>query len=373
MSSIPPPPEPPKSPEPPQYKLYRSRKRLRDRFATPGTNPLDALRRGRGSRRPGVPGKPRRAGGITPRRALKWIAVAIVAWLLLALVLFFVSAQTAPSVSSSTQAALSGGGTLLTGSNVLVLGSDQRPKGSKEPGATTSGPSRSDSIMVLHVGFGSVRKLSILRDTRVDIPGHGSARINAAYALGGGGLTIRTVERFLPGVKINHVIEVSFTNFPQLIDALGGVDVTLTNCVISSNSFDGSRFYLQKGDQHLDGATALRFSRVRENRCAPKQDDRARAARQQQVLSAMRDRIVSPLHWPSDFFRAPWIAWDAPRAIKSDLHGPGLAALFTDLLTGGSGATNVLKPDAAQPFNPDGTVNVTPAEASDAAKALLGG
>jgi len=111
---------------------------------------------------------------------------------------------------------------------------------------------------------------------------------------------------------------------------------------------------------------------VRENRCAPREDDRARAARQQQVLASMRDQIVSPTNWPHDFFYGPFIAWNAPRAIKSDMHGPGLGMLFTDLLTGGSGATTVLKPDVAQPFNGDGSVNVTPAEAQTAANHLLG-
>lgn len=374
MSAMPPPPKPPgpaQAPEPPKYKVYRSRKRLRDRLAPGGTSPLDALRRARrGRKQPGLPGEARRRPPW--RRVLKWVAIAVVAWILVSVVTFFISAQTAPGVSEKTKQALAGGGTLLTGSNVLVLGSDLRPKGSKEPGASTSGPSRSDSIMVMHVGVGSVRKLSILRDTQVNIPGHGMNRINAAYAIGGAPLTIKTIEAFLPGVKINHILEVSFTNFPKLIDALGGVDVTLQNCVISSNSFDGKRFYLQKGNHHLNGYTALRFSRVRENRCAPREDDRARAARQQQVLAAMRDRVVNPVHWPSDFIRGPWIAWDAPRAMTSDMHGPGLAALFADLATGGSGKTTVLKPDPVTPFVNGGMVNVTQSEAADAAKALLG-
>jgi LCP family protein required for cell wall assembly len=297
------------------------------------------------------------------------MGIAALAWILISIVTFFISAQTAPGVDKATRDALSGSGTLLTGSNVLVLGSDQRPKNTKEPGAN-QGPPRSDSIIVMHVGVGSVRKVSILRDTRVAVPGHGIQRINAAFAIGGAALTIRTIEQFLPGVKINHVVEVSFTNFPALIDALGGVDVTLKHC-IKSNSFDGKVFHLKRGAHHLDGITALRYSRVRENRCVPSEDDRTRAARQQQVLASMRDRIVSPLHWPSDFVRGPFIAWNAPRAIKSDMHGPGLTMLFTDLLTGGSGATTVLKPDPAQPFI-NGEVNVTPAEAKAAADHLLG-
>jgi LCP family protein required for cell wall assembly len=354
--------------EPPQYNVYRSRKRLRDRVSPSGGSPLDAIRRRRSPRQPGEP--PSKRGGITPRRVAKWVGLAIVAWILVAIVSFFVSAQINGGVDSKTSNALSGGGSVLTGTNVLVLGSDERPKGSKEPGAN-SGPSRSDSIIVMHVGFGTVRKLSILRDSIAEIPGHGTSKINSAYAIGGAPLTIRTVERFLGnGLKINHIIQVSFTNFPDLIDALGGVDVTLKKC-LSSNSFSGQRVRLKRGQHHLSGQQALNFARVRKNRCAPNEDDRARAARQQQVIGAMRDKVVSPSNWPSTFFRGPFIAWQAPQAIRSDMHGPGLAALFTDLLTGGSGKTTVLQPDAAQPFI-NGGVNVTQTERADAVNKLLG-
>src|SRR3954451_6119192 len=359
------PPQPP-PPEPPQYNVYRSRKRLRDRFAPSGVNPMEAIRRRRGRVKPPDDGK----RGITPRRVIKWVVLAILGWILVSIIAFFVSAQVNGGVDDKTSEALSGGGSVLTGSNVLVLGSDERPKGSKGPGAQ-SGPSRSDSIIVMHVGFGSVRKVSILRDSQATIPGGGVQKINAAYAIGGAPLTIKTVEQFLGnGLKINHVILVSFTNFPELIDALGGVDVKLKRC-IKSNSFSGQRVVLSRGEHHLSGQQALNFSRVRKNACSPSEDDRARAARQQQVIASMRDQIVSPVNWPSTFIRAPFIAWQAPQAIRSDMHGPGLAALFTDLLTGGSGKTKVLLPDAGQPFI-NGGINVTPGERADAVDYLLG-
>ena len=355
--------EPRQTPEGrPEYRVYRSRPRLLDRLTPSGPGPLEALRRRRGPR-PTLEPPGRRRSRL--RRFLKWIAIAIAGWILLSIAVFLVSAQFAPGVTSDGEKALSGGGSLFTGSNVLVLGSDQRPKGTREPGATTSGPSRSDSILVMHVGFGTVRKVAILRDSYV--PGVG--KINAAFAQGGTAGAIRTVERFMGnGLRINHVILVSFTNFPKLIDALGGVDVTLDNCV-KSNRFGDKRVALTKGDHHLTGREALRFARVRKNRCAPNEDDRARAARQQQILAAMRDRVVSPLHWPSSLVRLPLIAWEAPRALRTDMRGPGLATLFSDLLTGGTGDTRVLKPSAP---GPGGSLLVSESERARAVRELLG-
>jgi hypothetical protein len=84
----------------------------------------------------------------------------------------------------------------------------------------------------------------------------------------------------------------------------------------------------------------------------------------------MRDRVASPSNWPSAFFRAPFIAWEAPQAIRSDMHGPGLGALMIDLLTGGSGKTNVLLPDSVDQAT--GQLIVSQAKRSDAVTKLLG-
>jgi LCP family protein required for cell wall assembly len=197
--------------------------------------------------------------------------------------------------------------------------------------------------MLMHVGFGSVRKVSILRDSQAAIPGHGVQKINAAYALGGAGLAIQTIEQFMGnGLQINHIIEINFENFPKLIDSMGGITVHLNRC-IHSNSFGGRVLILHRGDHHLTGHEALQYSRVRENKCAPNEDDRARVRRQQQVLTAMRKRLLSPVA----FLRLPLISWDAPRTVRSDMHGPGLSMLFADLATGGGGSTRVLSPSGA--------------------------
>lgn len=273
------------------------------------------------------------------------MAIAAGAWLLLSLALFLVSAQLTDGVSDRTEAALSDGGNLLTGSTILVLGSDERPEGTLEPGAAGS-PARADSIMLLHVGIGSVRRLSILRDSETAIPGHGSGKINSAYAYGGAALMVETVEQFLGnGLDIHHIVEVNFDDFPDFIDALGGIDIELDNCV-RSNSFGGRRLRLSRGEHHLNGNQALRFARVRVNECAGGEDDRQRAARQQQVMTAIRSQILSP----STFFRLPWVSWEAPRTLRTDLRGPGLLALFADVMTGGAGKTRVLMPFQLSPM-----------------------
>jgi LCP family protein required for cell wall assembly len=332
----------------PEYNVYRSRKGPLSRLKRDEPGGLADLKRDRG------PATPRRARKpISAGRVIKWLVVAALSWIVLSVLVFFVSAQFAEHSSDTANAALTRGGSLLSGSTILVLGSDARPSNSKEPGA--GGPARSDSMMLMHVAFGSVRKVSILRDSQANIPGHGVQKINAAYALGGAGLAIQTVEQFMGnGLKINHIVEINFENFPKLIDSLGGITVHLRRC-IHSNRFGGKVLILHKGDQHLTGHQALQFSRVRENKCARNEDDRARAKRQQQVMTAIRKRLLSP----TAFIRLPWVAWAAPRTVRSDMHGPGLSMLFADLASGGGGKTRVLMPSGS---------NGTQLIVSDAAK-----
>jgi LCP family protein required for cell wall assembly len=326
---------------------------------------LDGLRKRLGRRREREPGEPRE---LSLGRVLKWAAVAIVAWLLLSLVLFLVSAQVEQGVSDNAKQALSGGGSLFTGSNILVLGSDERRGESIDQ--SQSGPGRADSIMIVHTAFGSVRKLSIPRDSFADIPGHGSQKINAAYAIGGPALMIKTVEDFMGnGVNINHIIEVDFKDFPKLIDALGGVTVN-NKTKICSPPFDNfwKGFDLPKGEQHLGGTKALGYSRVRKNPCAPAENDLDRAARQQEVLNGIRHQLTSP----TTFLRLPLVSWRAPKALRSDMHGPGLMALFTDLATSGSGTTKVLEPSCLS-CGPGSSLVVSQGARRDAAEKLLKG
>lgn len=362
------------------YALYRSKPRgLRERLRGEDAG-LDELGGAGGS--PGGPRRrlrPRRGGGgrggrIGPGRLVRWALLAVAGWLLLSLVLFLVSAQIEQGkVSDSAKAALKPAGFPLTSANtILILGSDARPHGSKEPGANPAGPSRSDTIMLWRVGGGHAARLSIPRDTVVDIPGHGQQKINAAYAYGGAALSIQTIEQYL-GIPINHLVEVSFENFPKLIDALGGVDVK-TGRVCSEISGGvrngGWTLNLHSGTHHLDGQQALVLARTRKNSCNPSEDDLTRAKRQQQILSGMKGQLTSPF----TFFRLPWVSWYAPKAMHTDMGGPTLMGFFAAAATTGSPPVQVLKPSGFETL-PDGGSGlvVSQAEKQDAVRTFLAG
>ena len=140
------------------------------------------------------------------------------------------------------------------GKNILLLGSDTR---SGSEAALVSG-SRADSIMLAHIpadGKG-VYLVSIMRDTWVNIPGYGAAKINAALNYGGISLQVATVENLL-GIKIDHVAEIEFEGFKALVNSVGGVDVQVPF------NFDINIWSFKQGVQHMDGGAALAFVRAR--------------------------------------------------------------------------------------------------------------
>lgn len=140
------------------------------------------------------------------------------------------------------------------GTNILLLGSDTR---SGSEAALVSG-SRADTIMLMHIpadGKG-VYLVSIMRDTWVNIPGYGPAKINAALNYGGISLQVATVEN-LVGVKIDHVAEMEFEGFKSLVNSVGGVDVQVPF------DFDINAWSFHQGIQHMDGGAALAFVRAR--------------------------------------------------------------------------------------------------------------
>jgi len=248
---------------------------------------------------------------------------------------------------------------LTSANNILVLGSDRRQKDSKEPGAETTGFGRSDTIMLIRTGGGHAARLSIPRDTVIEIPGHGLQKINAAHEFGGPALSVTVIKHWLD-VPINHVVEVNFENFPQLIEAMGGVTYT-GGCIISEldggSSRGGFTLRLSAGTHHLDGKQALALARTRENLCAPAETDIQREEHQQALFTDMKNQLLKP----TSFFRLPWIAWATPPAIISDMSGPSLLALFTSLAIAGTPPTRVLVP-TGQATLPDGEEGLTTSE-----------
>jgi len=328
--------------EKPTYTKYRTRPKLFGGGSGNGARDgIDDLRGG--VPRPGDPNKRRLRERFTFWRVLGYIGAAIVGWLLFSLLLFLISAQVQrQGIDNAAGTALEDSGYTLTSPNtILVLGSDARTKGSKEPGANKIGqPSRSDTIMLMRVGGGKSSRLSIPRDTIVDIPGHGRDKINAAYAYGGPGLATKTVSQYL-GIDVNHIVEVNFENFPAFIDSLGGINYT-GGCVVSRINGGarngGTTLRLKRGTNHLNGKQALALARTRKNDCNKGENDLSRARRQQKILSAIKGRLLSP----TTFIRLPWVSWQAPKAIRSDMAGPALLGLFGSVATSGSPQTRVL-------------------------------
>ena len=265
---------------------------------------------------------------------------------------------------------------LFSANTILIMGTDQRPRtgpGSKEPGSNhNDAGSRTDTLMLWRVGGGTSRRLSIPRDTAVDIPGHGMGKINAAYALGGPGLTIKTVENFT-GIKINHAIIVNLADFVPFIDAIGGIDVkTGRVCAnISGGAKNGGfTLNLSPGTHHLGGLQALLYSRVRENPCNSSDNDLSRVKHQQDVLNAIKAKLLSP----STFVRLPLASWDAPKVLRSDMGGLTLLSLFGAAEMGGAAPVQVLKPTGAEALPGYGdALTVTPTAVHSAVNKLMNG
>jgi len=298
-----------------------------------------------------------------PKRIVLTLLALVAFWLLLSLVLFLLSSQFERTAPPSNVAAVldPAGFPLTSANNILVLGSDRRQKDSKEPGAETSGPGRSDTIMLIRTGGGHAARLSIPRDTVIEIPGHGLQKINAAHEYGGPAESISVIKNWLD-IPINHMVEVNFENFPQLIDAMGGVNYT-GGCIVSKldgGSADGGfTLRLPSGTHHIDGKQALALARTRENLCAPNESDIQREEHQQALFNDMKDRLLSP----SSFLRLPLIAWNAPPAIISDMSGPELLGMFAALAVAGTPPTRVLKP-TGQTTLPSGEEGLTISEAA---------
>ena len=209
---------------------------------------------------------------------------------------------------------------LSNASNILVLGADT---GSKSRQGTQG---RADTIILIRTDpdHHKIALLSIPRDLRVEIPRHGTEKINAAYAFGGPTLAVKTVER-VTGLSMNHVVVVDFSTFGEVVDALGGVTINVPRPILS-NKFECPRhtqaqcarwpgWRFRKGPQTMDGRKALIYSRIRENQLNPSESDFTRGERQQAVIQAIADKTTSF----NTFLKAPFIGDDLVRPLATDL------------------------------------------------------
>lgn len=175
----------------------------------------------------------------------------------------------------------------------LLLGVDQRPDDPSPP--------RTDNMIVVTVDpeTSQVGMISLPRDLFVPIPEYQySGKINTAYYLGevnkypggGGALAKKTVSEFL-GYPVDYYVKMNFDGFIQAIDAIGGIDVVVARTIhdeeYPTSDYGIETFHIEAGPQHLDGETALKYVRTRHA-----DDDFQRSKRQQQVLLAVKDKLI---------------------------------------------------------------------------------
>ena len=188
--------------------------------------------------------------------------------------------------------------------NILLVGAD----------INNIGTSRSDSMIIVSVGHGTVKLTSLMRDTGVTIPGYnGTRRVNAAYSYGGIELLLKTVnENF--GLDITRYAVTDYDSFVRIVDALGGLDIDgVTDAEVPEfNKIIGTWYYSQytggktgydeayslyerdmldgSGSVHMNGAQALTYARIRKN-----DSDYNRTSRQRRVLKSAMRACTNPL------------------------------------------------------------------------------
>ncbi|GAA1799617.1 LCP family protein [Leucobacter iarius] len=169
--------------------------------------------------------------------------------------------------------------------NILVLASDSRGEVASVDAKETATGQRSDVMMLVHVEAERKRMqvMSIMRDSWVDVPGHGKAKINAALSWGGTALVVQTVEQLLD-TRIDHVALIGFEGFEQMTDALGGVTVN-----VPAPFADGG-YTFAEGRTEMDGKQALVFVR---QRYAFADGDYQRVRNQQAFIRSLADRAIS--------------------------------------------------------------------------------
>ena len=269
--------------------------------------------------------------------------------------------------------------------NVLVLGSDSRAgDDGKLAGGISDGTARSDTAMLIHVNqaHNHAVVVSIPRDTLVSrpsctgtsagtkgtvLPEATGVMFNTAYEVGGPACAVKTVES-MTGLRMDHFIELDFSGFAKLIDALGGVTVTTT--VSIDDSLSG--LHLPAGTHHLDGVDALAFVRTRHG--VGDGSDLGRIELQQQMIRSVMTQAEG-----LDLFSSPARLYDLADTATSSLTTDSDLGSITSLISfaeglkgvGADNVTSVTMPTVTAPSDPNRLVAVDP-QADDLWAALAG-
>ncbi|NYG07629.1 LCP family protein required for cell wall assembly [Phycicoccus badiiscoriae] len=255
-----------------------------------GVYTVDVRGRRRARSGPGAPDEARDEG---PRRrrlpVVRIVLVLVAAWL--AFMIFTpLHAWNAVAKVDTTPAGTRPADT--KGFNYLLVGSDSRAgltaAQRRELRTGKAVGRRTDSIILVHVpqDGGKPALISIPRDSYVPIPGHGSNKINAAFAFGGPNLLVQTIEH-VTDLHIDGYVEIGFAGFASVVDSVGGVNI----CVPFHMDDHKAGINLQKGCQVLDGKNALGFVRAR---YSDPRGDIGRAERQRQFLAAIMKQALTP-------------------------------------------------------------------------------
>lgn len=225
-----------------------------------------------------------------PRRRrfrIRYVFLLLLAWIVFLVAVPILSWQDVDKVDFESQGERPSD---QPGTTYLLVGTDSREDLSEEEREELStgnaGGSRTDTIMLLHTGSGPNLLMSLPRDSIVDIPGHGTGKINAAYAFGGAPLLVETIENET-GIRIDEYAEIGMGGVAGIVDAVGGITV----CPKQAMRDPLAGLVIKKGCREVDGRTALAYARSRHTSGI---GDIDRVRRQREVVAAVGKKVLSP-------------------------------------------------------------------------------
>ena len=204
--------------------------------------------------------------------------------------------------------------------NILLLGSDERIDGEEPP--------RTDTLLLLTLDLRrrTAGMISLPRDLWVPIPGYNlTSKINTAYAIGeqrgypfGGVQLVKdTVSSFI-GQPVQYYVQADFNGFVRFVDEIGGITIHVPQTIYDPEyptvDYGYQTFYLEAGTRILDGQTALKYARTRNM-----DSDYGRAARQQQLIRAIADKVISADMIPTLITRAPQLLSSTWGSVRTDM------------------------------------------------------